>query len=191
MLKAFSLIALGTFYRLIPHPWNAVPMGALCLYSGAGISRRWAWIVPLAVMGLSDWVLDYGTGRPFLSFSRWMIYATFAATTLIGPLANRPKIGTWLLPGMSLAASCLFFVTSNFGAWVTQESTYPLTFSGLMSCYVAAIPFFDKTVIADLVGTAVLFGAGAILVRARHLVLSPRTALATGNGESIDGPDFN
>src|SRR5208282_2149982 len=116
MRKALFLIAIGAIYRLVPHPWNLVPIGALSLYAGASLPRRWAWAVPVAAMGLSDLVIDYAIGRPFLDLSRWIIYASFALTTLMGPLARRPKVGPWLLPVLSLSASALFFLTSNFGA---------------------------------------------------------------------------
>lgn len=176
MLTAFSLIALGAIYRLVPHPWNAVPMGALSLFAGAKLPRKWAWIVPVAAMGLSDAVLDYATGRPLFDLSRWLIYGTYALTTLLGPLARRPKAGPFLLPLLSLAASCLFFLTSNF-AWAWwAESHYPHTFAGIMACYVAAIPFFHTTVLADLAGTAVLFGSGALLERAKSLIVSPQSS---------------
>jgi hypothetical protein len=177
MLKALSLIALGAIYRLVPHPWNAVPMGGLSLYAGASLPRRWAWTVPVAAMALSDLVLDYAAGRPFLDVSRWLIYATFAIVTLMGPLARRAKFGPWLLPGLSLSASLLFFLTSNFGAWLVPEMPYPRNLTGLLACYAAALPFFDKTVVADLVGTAVLFGLGAVLERAK-LMTKPAFAQA-------------
>ena len=125
MRKALFLIAIGAIYRLVPHPWNLVPMGALALYAGASLPRRWAWIVPVAAMGLSDLVLDYAIGRPLSDPSRWIIYASFALTTLMGPLARRPKVGPWLLPVLSLSASALFFLTSNFGAWLVPEMNYP------------------------------------------------------------------
>lgn len=168
MLKAIFLITLGTLYRLIPHPWNGVPMGGLSLYAGASLPTRWAWIVPLATMGLSDLALDYGTGRPVFDVSRWLIYATFALVTLLGPLARRAKVGPWLLPVLSVAASTLFFLTSNFGAWLVPELNYSRDLSGLLACYVAGLPFFHQTVLADLAGTAFLFGMGSVLERAWH-----------------------
>ena len=42
--------------------------------------------------------------------------------------------------------------------------------AGLLSCYVAAIPFIHQTILADLAGTAVLFGSEAILERAYRLL---------------------
>ena len=51
---------------------------------------------------------------------------------------------------------------------------YPLTWQGLTQCYVAALPFLDKTVLGDLFWTAVLFG-GAWLVQ--HMPSLSRRAL--------------
>jgi hypothetical protein len=178
MLKVLSLIALGAIYRLVPHPVNAVPMGALALFAGASLPRRWAWIVPVAAMGISDLIIDSAIGRPLLDTSRWLVYGSFAATTLLGPLAKRPKLGPLLLPALSLSASTLFFLTSNFAwAWWAKDSIYPHSFSGIVACYAAALPFFDKTILADLIGTAVLFGLGSVLERARFLIFPPRPAL--------------
>jgi hypothetical protein len=41
---------------------------------------------------------------------------------------------------------------------------YPLSLSGLAQCYVAALPFLEKTVLGDLFWTAALFG-GAWMVQ--------------------------
>jgi hypothetical protein len=140
-------------------------MGAVALYAGARLPQRWAWTVPVAGMVFSDILLDYGTHRPIFELTRWMIYATFALTTWLGPIANRPKIGPFMLPILSLTASMLFFLASNFATW-TEGLLYPLTLPGLAACYVAAIPFFGRTIAADLVGTGLIFGLGSLIERA-------------------------
>jgi len=43
MTTAILLVLLGALSRLIPHPPNFVALGALALYSGARLPRRWAW----------------------------------------------------------------------------------------------------------------------------------------------------
>ena len=63
MTTAVLLVFLGALSRLIPHPPNFVALGALALYAGARLPRRWAIAVPLAAMALSDFVLDVGHGR--------------------------------------------------------------------------------------------------------------------------------
>jgi hypothetical protein len=186
MLKAIALIAVTVVYRLVPHPWNLVPMGAVSLYAGAKLPLRWAWIVPISSLMLSDMLMDLGLGGSFFAvnraaeyhiYSRIAVYGAFALTTLIGPLANRAKIGPALLPVLSLAASGLLFLTSNFAVWA-EGQLYPMNLSGLVACYVAAVPFFDKTLIADLVGTAVLFSLGALAHHAHALVSARRYSLA-------------
>ena len=86
MLTAIALVVLAIFCRLaspILHTWNFVPMGAVALYAGARLPRRWAWLVPVAALVLSDIVLDYGRSRPLFELSRWTVYVTIAATCLV------------------------------------------------------------------------------------------------------------
>jgi hypothetical protein len=78
--------------------------------------------------------------------------------------------------GYSLAGSVLFFLATNFAVWLTAE---PLTGHGacsigLMSCYVAGIPFFQWTVLGTLFYSALLFG-GFALLRERLPQLQART----------------
>jgi hypothetical protein len=97
---------------------------------------------------------------------------------LLGPVANWPKFGPWLLPFVSVTGSTLFFVSSNLATW-GEGLLYPMTFAGLMACFVAAIPFFGNTIAADLIGTAVLFGLGPVFERAARSVTRPRTVAVT------------
>lgn len=170
MLTSFFLIVLVAVGRLLPHAWNLVPVGAVALYAGARLPRRWAWAVPIAGMILSDLVIDWGQAdRPIFSASRLTIYGTFAAIAGLGIFARRARglSAPASLAALSLAGSGLFFLTTNFAEWLAGPlKLYPMTIAGLEACYVAAIPFFDKTLVADLVGTGVLFGADALV---RHL----------------------
>jgi hypothetical protein len=65
------------------------------------------------------------------------------------------------VPAASIAGSLLFFMLTNFAVWAFG-TLYPRTWEGLMQCYVAALPFLDKTVIGDLFWNAVLFGGAAL-----------------------------
>jgi hypothetical protein len=168
MLTGFTLVVLAVLFRFVSdafHTWNLVPMGAIALYAGARLPRRWAWLVPVAGMILSDLVIDYGRGRSLYELWRWVSYATLGATSLIGPLARVQKLGSWRYPALSLAASTLFFLTSNFAVW-TEGRLYPMTMAGLVECYYLGLFFFGRTIVADLAGTAVLFGLGPAVERA-------------------------
>ncbi|HEY6065100.1 MAG TPA: DUF6580 family putative transport protein, partial [Thermoanaerobaculia bacterium] len=213
MTTAVLLVLLGTFSRLVPHPPNFVAMGALALYSGARLPRRWSFVVPLAAMALSDVFLDFGTGRSAFSLVRIVIYATFTAVTLIGrlarekgtdPISREEAIGgifrkkgtdpffrkTWSVPvlgALSVGASGLFFVTSNFAEWVVNP-IYPKTPAGLALCYTAAIPFFWNTLAADLAGTALFFGLDALSRRHRLRVFAALAMVAASSTVLAQAP---
>jgi hypothetical protein len=168
MITGILLVALAVACRLLSpalHIWNFVPVGAVALYAGARLPRRWAWAVPFVAMVLSDVILDHGRNRPVFELTRWTVYATLAATAWLGLIARSPKVRPWMLPGLSLLGSTLFFVTTNFATWA-EGQLYPLTWAGLVDCYFAAIPFHRHTVVAELLGTCVLFGLGPVFERA-------------------------
>ena len=181
MLTAFILTALAIVFRVFSatyQVWNFAPIAAISLYAGSRLPRRTAWVVPLVAMVVSDLLLDQGRYRPALELTRWTIYATFAAITLLGPLANRPRFGRWLLPILSVTGSLLFFITSNLATW-GEGLLYPMTVAGLIACFVAAIPFFGNTLASDLIGTAVLFGLGPVFERVARSATRGRTAAVT------------
>jgi hypothetical protein len=180
MLTAIVLVVLVILCRFsspLLHSWNFVPMGAVALYAGARLPRRWAWLVPVAAMVLSDIALDYRSGRPFFELTRWVVYGTLAITSLLGPIANLRKVGPWLVPVLAVGGSTLFYLTTNVATWA-EGRLYPLTSAGLLECYAAGIPFFRHTLGADLVGIVVLFGLGPVFQRAFQWLAQTRAVEA-------------
>lgn len=153
---ALSLTALGVIARLLPHPPNFTPVGSVSLFAGARLPAWQAYLVPLLLMALSDAFLQFSPATPF-------VYASFLISVWIGRrLRSTEK--PWLIAGAALTCSVQFFVISNFGTWVAT-AYYPHTFSGLVACFVAAIPFFGYTVAGDLFYSAALFGVYSLLTR--------------------------
>jgi hypothetical protein len=175
MVTAITLIVLAVIPRLvfpIYHIWNFIPIGAMALYAGSRLPRRWAWAVPVAAMVVSDIILDYGTHRPIFELTRWTVYLTLAAMPWFGRLANRPKFGPWLLPVLALSGSTIFHITSNLATW-GEGQLYPLTLAGLADCFNRAWPFYKSTILADLVGTLVLFSLGPVVERVAGRLTRP------------------
>jgi hypothetical protein len=169
-----ALILGAAAMRIIPHPPNFTPVAALALFGGARFDRKlWAFGVPLAAMLLSDSLLELLTGRGFHS-GMYAVYASFAAVVGLGLWLHRHggAVNTGLA---ALAASGLFFLTTNFAVWLQLPPLYPRTGAGLLACYTAAIPFFGPTLAGDLLYTTVLFGAFALAER-RFSVLAPAPA---------------
>ena len=175
VLAALTFIA--ALSRVLPHPPNFSPIEAVALFGGAYFaSRRWALFVPLAAMFTSDLVLGLANGGIywdyFASAGYLLVYACIALSTLLG-FRLRGKVSGSRVLGYSLAGSVLFFVVTNFGAWLSDPA-YPKTAAGLAAAYVAGIPFFQWTVLGTLAYAALLFG-GFALLRHRVPALHART----------------
>ncbi|MEO7634258.1 MAG: DUF6580 family putative transport protein [Sphingomicrobium sp.] len=153
-----SAIAAAAALRLVPHPPNFTPIGAMALFSGAYLGRRGgiAFAAPLGALLLSDAILGFYSGMA-------VNYFAVALIVLLGNLALR-QVAPLRLLGTALAASVVFFVVSNLGVWA-GSGMYPLTAAGLAACFVAAVPFFQNTLAGDLFYSAVLFGGFALLER--------------------------
>lgn len=143
--------------RLLPHPWNFTPIGAMALFGGAQFaSKRASFLVPLAALFLSDLVLGLHLLMPF-------VYACFALTVCLGFWVRRqPGVGR--IAVASLISSTLFFLVTNFGVWACLN-TYPKTAGGLLTCYAAGLPFFRNGLLGDLFYAGLLFGALALAQR--------------------------
>jgi len=162
-LVLVGMILAAAATRLIPHPPNFAPIGAMALFGGACFAnRRAAFLVPLAAMLLSDLAIGLLSGNLYLGLHRLIpvVYGSFALTVCLG-FWLRTRRTAVPIAGATLTSSVLFFVLTNFGVWALG-SFYPKTWDGLVACYVAAIPFFHNTLLGDAVYTAVLFGSLAL-----------------------------
>jgi len=164
------MILLAAMSRLLPHPPNFAPIGAMALFGAAYFSKKyWAFIIPIASMWVSDLILNNVIYGQYFDHFVWFYsgslftYGVFALIVILGMfLLKKVRVANVALS--ALLASVVFFLVSNFGVWLTSEM-YPLSLNGLMTCYTAGIPFFHNTILGDLVYTSVLFGAFELCVR--------------------------
>lgn len=166
---ALILIIIAALTRLLPHPPNFTPIGAIGLFGAAYFERRWlALVVPFSALFLSDLLLNnviYSNFYPgFTWITSWWVYAAFALVMAIGWIILRQKASPQRIISASLTASVLFFLVSNAGVWA-ESVMYPKNIAGLMACYAAGLPFLGNTVMGDLVFSAVLFGGFAWVTR--------------------------
>jgi hypothetical protein len=157
LLVAF-LIGFDVAARLLPHAPGVWPFAASALFAGRMLRLpALAVIVPLAAVLMSNVALAGDDWRITLVVCLAITFPAFA-----GILVRR-----WpgAIPVVAAMVSCslIFFATTNFAVWAFS-GIYPRTLEGLTQCYIAALPYLDKTVLGDLFWTAVLFG-GAWLVQ--------------------------
>lgn len=154
---ALALVVFGVVMRLVPHPANLAPVGAIALFGGAVLPRKLGWWLPLAIMIVSDiFFLGLYQGVAFT----WL---GFLCVALFG-MSLRGQSNWLRIPFGALGAAVIFFVVSNFGVWL-QGQMYALSWAGLVQCYEMALPFFRNTLVGDLLYSTLLFGVFALAGR--------------------------
>ena len=158
-MLAYLFVVIAVAFRLaIPHlhsqPWHFTPVAASLLFFGAYGSRRQAWF-PVAMLAGSDVILSKFVYHYPLSWDLLVTWFWYAAVVALGTVLTRHRKALWIICS-ALASSVSFFLLSNFAVWMAYNM-YPKTLSGLVACYVAAVPFFRGTFASDLLFTPVLF----------------------------------
>lgn len=144
------VILIASFIRLLPHPPNFSPIAAMALFGGVYFSKKYALIIPLIALFVSDIFLGFHSTIPF-------VYGSFLITGLIGLWLKKHRDFKSILVG-TLLSSVLFFIITNFGVWLLG-TLYQKNITGLIQSYIMAIPFFRYTLVGDLFFTGIFFGS--------------------------------
>jgi hypothetical protein len=173
----FLVVFAAAFFRLIPHPFNFTPIGAMALFGAAYFSNKYLKLfLPLAAMYLSDLILNntihsswYARNGLYFGFNTG-VYISFILIAVLG-IYLLQKVNLRNVIVASLSSSLLFYLVTNFAAWVEDiGNLYTNDLSGLMSCYIAGLPFYSaeiasplgflgNTILGDFFFCGVLFGA--------------------------------
>jgi len=162
-----TMIVLAAVLRIVPHPWNLTPIGAMALFSGAMFRNRWfAFAIPLAALLAGD---------VFVGFHKLMliVYGSIAISIAIGMWLGENKTAV-RIGGAVFIGALQFFVITNFAMWAIG-GFYSKTAAGLLNCFVAGVPFFWNTLAGDAMYAGVFFGGFAL---AEKLVPALRLAAA-------------
>ncbi len=171
-LIAAGLIVMAGVARIVNHElhlYNFAPLCALGLFSGAVIKdKRIAILLPVLAQLMGDlYISIFTTWQGFYGIEQVFVYAALLLVTFMGSTMREPKAIKVL--GYTVGGAVLFFILSNFGVWVAMETgkadlyNYGTGFTGLVNTYVAAIPFFKNTLLGELSGSIMLFGAYYLL----------------------------
>jgi len=144
-----SLILILAFARLIPHPPNFTPIIAVALISGYFFKNiNLSLLILLVAMLLSDLFIGFYENMIF-------VYASLLLITFVFHKISK-KINYKNLFIYCFAGSLIFFIFSNFGVWAlgspgVLDVAYERNISGLVECYILAIPFFGNTFLSTLI----------------------------------------
>jgi hypothetical protein len=151
---------------------NFTPVGAMALFGGCYFQNRLkAFFLPLLTLWLTDLLLNY-----FVYYHEWrwfydgflFTYSSFAFIVLIGTVIKKPNVKNVAFAGIS--AALLHWIITDFGVWMDGR-TYPTSYTGFIVCYVAAIPYLENMVLANLIFCGFMFGVFE-LARIKYPILS-------------------
>ena len=145
------VLGLATVIHLLPHPFGVSTVGATALYAGAYGDKRTSWLVPLLPLTLG--LLITGFYQPVVML---FVFAGFSLSTLVGRWLLTRQRNLKRFGGAVVTGATLFFVVSNFSIWLVGY--YPPTLAGLIECYVAGLPLYGLSMLADAAYCFVLFG---------------------------------
>ena len=144
-----SLILILALARLIPHPPNFTPVIAVAIMSSYFFKNiKVSFIVLLVAMLISDLFIGFYENLFFVYISLILITYIFHKISI--------KINFKNLFVYGFAGSLIFFIVSNFGVWAlgspgVNDIAYDKSLSGLIQCYILAIPFFGNTFLSTII----------------------------------------
>jgi len=131
-MEIIALTIIGIISRLVPHLPNMTPVGATALFSSAKFGLKKGMIILLLTMLITDVVIGL---HPVM----WATYGSFMITLCIGWWVQRKYSLSRFLTG-TLISSIIFFVPNGM---------YAKTLTGLIHCYIMALPFFRNSLLGD------------------------------------------
>ena len=161
-LLIWFLVIGAALLRLAPHPPNFTPLLAAAVFAGRSLRRGTsaAALVLLSMLAIDIPVIWEALSADFAGLWRqiflinFVLYGTVAGLTLAARCTKR-ICGFYAIPSAALTASVVFFLTTNFASWL---AFYDLSWSGLATCYMNAIPYFQNTCLSALCYSGILFG---------------------------------
>ena len=129
--------------RFIPHPPNFTSLIALSFYIPLVFGVKF---IPILIFCFI--VSDIFIGFHSTTFFTW------GSVLIIGLVTKFFKNNIFLRLIGVVSASLIFFIFTNFGVWVL--GSYGYSYEGLITCYIAAIPFYTNTLLSTLVYSAII-----------------------------------
>ena len=113
--------------------------------------RAFSLVVPLVGMIIADAWLGFYDLRIMAA-----VYGTLALPAGAAWLSSRLRKPVIIVPVL-LSSSLIFFAVTNFAVWAFSPM-YPANATGLLKCYIAALPFLQNMLCGDLFWGIFLFG---------------------------------
>ncbi len=193
-MVAFALFAVAVFFRMGPlisggssFLPNFSPLTAIALCGGVYLSRRLAFALPLAILFISDLILNAHYGAPLVSMEMLSRYIAFGCIAALG-YALRGHARVLYVMGGAIAGSLGFYAVTNTASWLGSPA-YAKTVSGWAQALTVGTPgypptwvFFQNTFVSDLLFTGLFLASMAVVRRG-----TDEAEVPAGSGDAVAG----
>ena len=147
-LIVMPLVFIMIFSRFITVIPNFTPLISLILFIPLVLKdKKLAMILIIIAQLFADFLIGFYDTMLFVYGN--ILVALFAFKYMIA-------INFYKVLSSSVAASIVFYITTNFGVWFVMD-LYPATASGLIACYIAGIPFLKSMTLSTVIFSTTLF----------------------------------
>jgi hypothetical protein len=144
---------------------NFTAVGGTLLFFGAR-RPRWQMAVGVAALMVTDYLLTvYAYGYAFHVSGYLVTWAWYAGACFMGHVVLQ-RATALRVTGAVLASATSFFLLSNFVVWLGHM--YAHSFTGLLTCYGLALPFYRNDLVSTGLVAGALFGLPALASRLVH-----------------------
>jgi hypothetical protein len=142
---------------LLPGLPNFSPLMAAAFCGGLFLPGALAWILPLAVIAVSDFALSVALSYPFFDSGQIAGWLCLLAAVGAGRWAARWEgLGLGAFAALIVANAFVFYLVTNAVCWA-MEPAYPSGFAGLIQSLTTGLPgyppswvFFRNSLASDL-----------------------------------------
>ena len=139
----FAVLAMLSASRFIPHPPNFTSLLALSFYIPLVFGSRYILAVIISLL-ITDMIIGFHS----------TMFFTLGSVFIIGIISKSFKKTVFSRLSGALGGAIIFFILSNFGVW--SQGYYGFTFSGFITCYIMALPFFGYSLVSTFIFSAVI-----------------------------------
>jgi len=163
-MAAYLLLLAALLSRVIPHAgwFGFTAVGGSLLYFGA--RRNWReMLLPVAALAAVDYYLTvFAYGYGFHAQDYLVTWGWYAAAIVLGRILLANKVSVPRVAAASLLGPTSFFLVSNYAVWAASHQPggmYAPGATGLLTCYVAGLPFYGRDLISTALVLTLAFGA--------------------------------
>jgi hypothetical protein len=168
-MPAYLLLLLAVLSRVVPHPdwFNFTAVGGALLFFGARRSWR-EMLAPLAALVATDFYLTLFVyhyafqWQEYIPTWTWYIAAMALGQILLHSRTTLPRFVAAVVLGPTS-----FFLMSNFAVWL-GGTMYAKTFGGLVTCYIAGLPFYRNDLASTTIVAGLAFGLPVLVKRVQQ-----------------------